>query len=237
MHLRSAHEPFVDCLPRHAAIYTRHVHSALCTAPSERPSLVHCSANQKHIQSDLPSPTTARPPHIQRSTPAAILLPGSLFIFLPSSLPALPCSRCIMAAPPTHRKKILLKVIILGDSKSVQSTQPAVQHQPHAAASCTFRTVQQASRNFVFSHFLYLFLWCVMLLCVAGSVGKTSLMNQFVHKRFSNQYKATIGRRLPHQRADGGRQAGHTADMGHGRPRALPVARRRPSTAAPTAAC
>jgi len=46
-----------------------------------------------------------------------------------------------MAAPPTHRKKILLKVIILGDS----------------------------------------------------NVGKTSLMNQFVHKRFSNQYKATIG--------------------------------------------
>jgi len=41
----------------------------------------------------------------------------------------------------THRKKILLKVIILGDS----------------------------------------------------NVGKTSLMNQFVHKRFSNQYKATIG--------------------------------------------
>jgi len=46
-----------------------------------------------------------------------------------------------MSAPTTHRKKILLKVIILGDS----------------------------------------------------NVGKTSLMNQFVHKRFSNQYKATIG--------------------------------------------
>jgi len=41
----------------------------------------------------------------------------------------------------THRKKILLKVIILGDS----------------------------------------------------GVGKTSLMNQYVHKKFSNQYKATIG--------------------------------------------
>jgi len=41
----------------------------------------------------------------------------------------------------SHRKKILLKVIILGDS----------------------------------------------------NVGKTSLMNQYVHKRFSNQYKATIG--------------------------------------------
>jgi len=25
------------------------------------------------------------------------------------------------------------------------------------------------------------------------SVGKTSLMNQYVHKRFSKQYKATIG--------------------------------------------
>lgn len=41
----------------------------------------------------------------------------------------------------SHRKKILLKVIILGDS----------------------------------------------------GVGKTSLMNQYVHKKFSNQYKATIG--------------------------------------------
>jgi Ras-related protein Rab-7A len=41
----------------------------------------------------------------------------------------------------SHRKKVLLKVIILGDS----------------------------------------------------GVGKTSLMNQYVHRRFSNQYKATIG--------------------------------------------
>lgn len=41
----------------------------------------------------------------------------------------------------SHRKKVLLKVIILGDS----------------------------------------------------GVGKTSLMNQYVHKRFSSQYKATIG--------------------------------------------
>ena len=29
--------------------------------------------------------------------------------------------------------------------------------------------------------------WCVT------SVGKTSLMNQYVNKKFSNQYKATIG--------------------------------------------
>jgi hypothetical protein len=27
----------------------------------------------------------------------------------------------------------------------------------------------------------------------ASSVGKTSLMNQYVNKRFNNQYKATIG--------------------------------------------
>jgi Ras family len=28
---------------------------------------------------------------------------------------------------------------------------------------------------------------------ICFSVGKTSLMNQYVNKRFSNQYKATIG--------------------------------------------
>lgn len=28
---------------------------------------------------------------------------------------------------------------------------------------------------------------------VSASVGKTSLMNQYVNKKFSNQYKATIG--------------------------------------------
>lgn len=31
------------------------------------------------------------------------------------------------------------------------------------------------------------------MLTVTFSVGKTSLMNQYVNKRFSNQYKATIG--------------------------------------------
>lgn len=30
-------------------------------------------------------------------------------------------------------------------------------------------------------------------LCCVPRVGKTSLMNQYVNKRFSNQYKATIG--------------------------------------------
>lgn len=29
--------------------------------------------------------------------------------------------------------------------------------------------------------------------CVTYRVGKTSLMNQYVNKKFSNQYKATIG--------------------------------------------
>ena len=31
------------------------------------------------------------------------------------------------------------------------------------------------------------------LMTTVNSVGKTSLMNQYVNKRFSNQYKATIG--------------------------------------------
>lgn len=33
----------------------------------------------------------------------------------------------------------------------------------------------------------------VLCLIVSLRVGKTSLMNQYVNKRFSNQYKATIG--------------------------------------------
>lgn len=33
----------------------------------------------------------------------------------------------------------------------------------------------------------------VVLFNVVFSVGKTSLMNQYVNKRFSSQYKATIG--------------------------------------------
>lgn len=33
----------------------------------------------------------------------------------------------------------------------------------------------------------------VILLFVLSRVGKTSLMNQYVNKKFSNQYKATIG--------------------------------------------
>lgn len=32
-----------------------------------------------------------------------------------------------------------------------------------------------------------------MNICVVYRVGKTSLMNQYVNKKFSNQYKATIG--------------------------------------------
>jgi Ras-related protein Rab-7A len=47
----------------------------------------------------------------------------------------------VLAATMSHRKKVLLKVIILGDS----------------------------------------------------GVGKTSLMNQYVNKRYTEQYKATIG--------------------------------------------
>lgn len=34
---------------------------------------------------------------------------------------------------------------------------------------------------------------CSVLLLYLYRVGKTSLMNQYVNKKFSNQYKATIG--------------------------------------------
>jgi Ras-related protein Rab-7A len=39
----------------------------------------------------------------------------------------------------------------------------------------------------------YTFSLSLRLFAGDSGVGKTSLMNQFVHKRFSNQYKATIG--------------------------------------------
>lgn len=40
----------------------------------------------------------------------------------------------------------------------------------------------------------YRCLWSRLIRVVSHrSVGKTSLMNQYVHRRFSNQYKATIG--------------------------------------------
>ncbi len=34
---------------------------------------------------------------------------------------------------------------------------------------------------------------CVLCVCVCCRVGKTSLMNQYVNKKFTSQYKATIG--------------------------------------------
>lgn len=46
---------------------------------------------------------------------------------------------------------------------------------------CAFKRV------WIENSFCFLFIIC----CV--SVGKTSLMNQYVNKKFSNQYKATIG--------------------------------------------
>ena len=35
--------------------------------------------------------------------------------------------------------------------------------------------------------------WCHYVFLVSPSVGKTSLMNQYVNKKFTSQYKATIG--------------------------------------------
>ncbi len=57
------------------------------------------------------------------------------------------------------RKKVLLKVIILGTTKK---------------------------QSFLFCNKIQ---WCLG----DSGVGKTSLMGQFVSRKFSNQYKATIG--------------------------------------------
>ena len=74
----------------------------------------------------------------------------------------------------SHRKKILLKVIILGDSKSA-----ARSHSPASSVPLPTVSALPLTADSLFPPLL--------------SVGKTSLMNQYVHKRFSNQYKATIG--------------------------------------------
>ncbi|KAJ3155009.1 hypothetical protein HDU89_007199 [Geranomyces variabilis] len=72
------------------------------------------------------------------------------------------------------RKKVLLKVIILGDSGLVI---------PLASLFCWIR----ASRRPALGQWKKLDpLW-------TAKVGKTSLMNQYVNKKFSTQYKATIG--------------------------------------------
>lgn len=66
------------------------------------------------------------------------------------------------------RKKVLLKVIILGDSGYVWP----VAIRPTALLTTAINI-------------------CLSLL--RFRVGKTSLMNQYVNHKFSNQYKATIG--------------------------------------------
>uniref|UniRef100_A0A0E0JFV8 Ras-related protein Rab7 n=1 Tax=Oryza punctata TaxID=4537 RepID=A0A0E0JFV8_ORYPU len=84
------------------------------------------------------NPKANRPREAQRSTPSLCFSPDLLSS--PPSRAADP-SAASRSAPMASRRRMLLKVIILGDS----------------------------------------------------GVGKTSLMNQYVNKKFSNQYKATIG--------------------------------------------
>ncbi|RZB88501.1 Ras-related protein Rab7 isoform A [Glycine soja] len=65
------------------------------------------------------------------------------------------------------RRRTLLKVIVLGDSGYVLSIFPATPPFSKPEKSDSFIAIAR--------------------------VGKTSLMNQYVHKKFSQQYKATIG--------------------------------------------
>ena len=68
------------------------------------------------------------------------------------------------------RKRTLLKVIILGDSGFV----------PESALERCMQNMHISCKTMISS-------------CLACRVGKTSLMNQYVNKKFSAQYKATIG--------------------------------------------
>jgi Ras-related protein Rab-7A len=71
----------------------------------------------------------------------------------------------------SHRKKVLLKLIILGDS---------------GCGSVLCDGAAEPAATLVHTH-------NNNLLFAVDSVGKTSLMNQYVNQKFSNQYKATIG--------------------------------------------
>ena len=99
-----------------------------------------------------------------------------------------------------HKQKVLLKIIILGDSGYVSMyklriwtnslvMKPLRRHENtqfvsssffFSPISCSTTTINEIT------HFTPLnFSW--------HSVGKTSLMNQYVNQKFSKQYKATIG--------------------------------------------
>ena len=60
-----------------------------------------------------------------------------------------------------------------------------IMHISHQTIICSQQDVRMLPKMI-----MLIFALCSFL---ALSVGKTSLMNQYVHKRFSNQYKATIG--------------------------------------------
>lgn len=124
------------------------------------------------------------------------------------------------------RKKVLLKVIILGDSGYAHAhTQRHTTHAHYTRhndalgwrfkriagvhggsdlgqlvwalhISCTACGRARASRRAHLDYHMGAVSCVCACVCVCFclfSVGKTSLMNQYVNKKFSNQYKATIG--------------------------------------------
>ena len=78
----------------------------------------------------------------------------------------------------SHHKKVLMKVILLGDSGWVLNLM-----RFSTFFSLNFRFPSTASPG----------AWLLIVVSFRRRVGKTSLMNQYVNNKFSNQYKATIG--------------------------------------------
>ncbi|XP_045547603.1 ras-related protein rab7 isoform X1 [Salmo salar] len=80
----------------------------------------------------------------------------------------------------TSRKKVLLKVIILGDSGLLLVGCPTHLQCLQKVFTLGFAGIQ-------------IFISSCRPFIPDIRVGKTSLMNQYVNRKFSNQYKATIG--------------------------------------------
>lgn len=113
---------------------------------------------------------------------------------------------CTAVGTMTSRKKVLLKVIILGDSgwvmlrlvvycKENASLEYWIQSdiliQYVRSPVCGALIHHTVSVSLLSAHHMLWMLSCHIFL--SPRVGKTSLMNQYVNKKFSNQYKATIG--------------------------------------------
>jgi len=101
-----------------------------------------------------------------------------------------------------HKQKVLLKIIILGDSGYVSSFHDVyIYIRLRISILETFHFFRRRHEKCHPSFFFFVPFQSYYLVQTTihlykfrlNSVGKTSLMNQYVNQKFSKQYKATIG--------------------------------------------